>query len=100
MSPLQVKVPTLRRKLAVVVDRAFFGALGGPSANPVHDLDEGEVLWRVPAIDADGRLTRSHWEMQSLGESCRKLLAAEIVRRVDIEQALQSRLQPLLHSRH
>ena len=103
MPQLQVKVPTLRRwgrKLAVAVDRAFFDALGGPSANPVRDLDEGEVLWLVPAIDADGRLTRGHWEMLSLDESRRKLLAAETVRRVDFEQALQSRLQPLLHSRH
>ena len=103
MPQLQVKVPTLRRwgkKLAVAVDRAFFDALGGPSANPVRDLDEGEVLWLVPAIDADGRLTRGHWEMLSLDESSRKLLSAETVRRVDFEQALQSRLQPLLHSRH
>ena len=103
MPQLQVKVPTLRRwgrKLAVAVDRAFFNALGGPSANPVRELDEGEVLWLVPAIDADGRLTRGHGEMLSLDESSRKLLAAETVRRVDFEQALQSRLQPLLHSRH
>ena len=103
MPQLQVKVPTLRRwgkKLAVAVDRAFFDALGGPSTNPVHDLDEGEVLWLVPVIAADGRLTRGHWEMLSLDESSRKLLAAETVRRVDFEQALQSRLQPLLHSRH
>lgn len=103
MPQLQVKVPTLRRwgrKLAVAVDRAFFDALGGPSANPVHDLDEGEVLWLVPTIDADGRLTRGHWEMLSLDESSRKLLAAETVRRIDFEQALQSRLQPLFPSRH
>lgn len=63
MPQLQVKVPTLRRwgkKLAVALDRAFFDALGGPSANPVQDLDEGEVLWLVPAIGADGRLTRGH----------------------------------------
>ena len=69
-------------------------------ANPVQDLNEGEVLWLVPAIDTDGWLTRGHWEMLSLDASSRKLQAAETVRRVDIEQALQSRLQPLLHSRH
>jgi len=34
-----------------------------------------------------------------LDESGQKLLAAETVRRIDFEQALQSRLQPLLHSR-
>ena len=56
MPQLQVKVPTLRRwgkKLAVAVDRAFFDALGGFS-DPVQDLDEGEVLWLVPAIDTEG----------------------------------------------
>lgn len=103
MPQLQVKVPTLRRwgkKLAVAVDRAFFDALGGPRDDPVQDIDEGEVLWLVPIIDADGRLTRGHWEMLSLDEASRKLLSAETVRRVDFEQALQSRLQPLLHSRH
>ena len=66
MPQLQVKVPTLRRrgkKLAVAVDRAFFDALGGANDDPVHDLGEGEVLWLVPAIGADGRLTRGHWEM-------------------------------------
>lgn len=102
MPQLQVKVPTLRRwgkKLAVAVDRAFFDALGGPSTDPVQDLDEGEVLWLVPAIDADGRLARGHWEMLSLDESSQKLLAAETVRRIDFEQALQSRLQPLLDPR-
>ena len=74
-------------------------ALGGPSTDPVQDLDEGEVLWLVPAINADGRLARGHWEMLSLDESSQKLLAAETVRRIDFKQALQSRLQPLLHSR-
>ncbi len=98
MPQLQIKVPTLRRwgkKLAVAVDRAFFDALGGPSAAPVHDLNEGEVLWLVPMIDAEGQLTRGHWEMLSLEASSQKLLAAETIRRLKFEQALRARLQPM-----
>lgn len=79
MPQLQVRVPTLRRwgkKLAVALDRAFFDALGGPSDDPVQDLDEGEVL--------------------SLDESSRTLLATETVRQVKFEQVLQS----CLHSRY
>ncbi len=98
MPQLQIKVPTLRRwgtKLAVAVDRPFFDAMGGPSPDPVRDLDEGEVIWLVLAVADEGRLTRSHWEMLSLEESCQKLLAAQSIRRMEFEQALRTRLRPL-----
>lgn len=98
MPQLQIKVPTLRRwgkKLAVAVDQAFFGAIGGPSEPPIQDLDEGEVIWLVPKLSAQYRLQRYHWEMLSLDESSEKLQAARTVRRTEFETTLRSKLSPL-----
>lgn len=98
MPQLQIKVPTLRRwgtRLAVAVDRPFFDVLGGPSPAPIRELDEGEVIWLVPALDANYQLQRQHWEMMSLEASSTKLLAAQTVRRAEFEEALRHRLQPL-----
>lgn len=99
MPQLQVKVPTLRRwgtKLAVAVDRQFFEAVGGPSSNPVQDLDEGEVIWLVPEISSEYRLRRWHWETLSLDASTEKLLAARTVNRTEFEKTLRSKLQRFL----
>ena len=55
MPQLQVKTPTLRRwgkKLAVAVDLPFFEAIGGKSAQPSHDLNEGDIVWLVPKMDS------------------------------------------------
>ena len=97
---LQVKVPTLRRwgsKIAVAVDKPFFDSIGGPSDEPVHDLDAGDVIWMVPEA-VDGQLVRRHWEVLTLEESSAKLLAATAIPRSDFEQQLRDRLQPLPHS--
>ena len=93
---LQVKVPTLRRwgsKIAVAVDSPFFDAVGGPSADPEHDLDAGDVIWLVPEVVA-GQLVRRHWEVLTLEASCEKLLAATPIPRVDFERQLRERLRP------
>ena len=73
------KVPTLRRwgsKLAVAVDRRFFDELGGPSNNPSHDLDDGDIIWLVPELleggSGDFILSRGHWEVLTLEESSKK----------------------------
>ena len=102
MPQLQVKVPTLRRwgsKMAVAVDRPFFDAIGGPSSEPKHDLNDGDIIWLVPQLtrDADGsyRLSRGHWEVLTLEEAGKKLLAAETVRREAFEQELKGKLEPL-----
>ncbi|MDD9955193.1 MAG: NotI family restriction endonuclease [Anaerolineaceae bacterium] len=95
MPQLQVKVPTLRRwgtKLAVSVDRQFFESIGGPSPNPVQDLDEGEVIWLVPEVSSGYRLQRWHWETLSLEDSTKKLLAARTVNRTEFEKTLRSKL--------
>lgn len=95
---LQVKGPTLRRwgtTLAVAVDQPFFDAVGGPSAAPSQDLNDDDIVWMVPRIEPDFRLTTHHWEVLSLEASCEKLLSAETVGRQEFEQALRARLEPL-----
>lgn len=97
MPQLQIKTPTLRRwhsKIAVAVDRPFFASLGGPSAEPSHDLDSGDVIWLVPAI-RNGVLTRGHWEVLTLEASEEKLQAARTVTRTAFEGDLRARLRPL-----
>lgn len=99
MPQLQIKVPTLRRwgtKLAVAVDRPFFEAIGGASADPIRDLDEGEVIWLVPQVSEEYRLERWHWETLSLDASTEKLLAAQTVNRSEFEKTLRARLEPFL----
>ena len=95
MPQLQVKGPTLRRwhsKIAVAVDMPFFDSMGGPSANPSHDLDDGDVIWLIPEL-RDGKLIRRHWEVLTLEASCEKLLAAKPVSRREFEQVLRKKLQ-------
>ncbi len=99
MPQLQVKVPTLRRwgsKLAIAVDRPFFDVLGGPSSEPSHDLDDGDIIWLVPELQADGsgnfQLRRGHWEVLTLEESSKKLLAANTVSRAYFEATLLEKL--------
>lgn len=102
MPQLQIKVPTLRRwgsKLAVSVDRPFFDSIGGPSAEPSRDLNDGDIIWLVPDLkrDDDGSFTlsRGHWEVLTLEDTTRKLLAAETIRREAFEQELRSKLEAL-----
>ena len=98
MPQLQVKTPTLRRwgtKLAVAVDEPFFVAIGGPSANPSHDLNDGDVIWLVPRVNNDLQLAEHHWEVLSLEDSSNKLLSARTVKRDELEETLRSKLKPL-----
>lgn len=98
MPQLQVKGPTLRRwgtKLAVAVDYPFFDAIGGPSREPSTDLNDGDVVWLVPRMDASRCLSRGHWEVLSLEASSDKLLAAETVKRSEFEQTLRDKLERL-----
>lgn len=102
MPQLQIKVPTLRRwgsKIAVAVDRPFFESIGGPSPTPNHDINDGDVIWLVPVLahSADGqyRLSRGHWEVLTLEDTCEKLLAATTVQRDIFERELRKKLEPL-----
>ena len=98
MPQLQIKGPTLRRwhsKIAVAVDGPFFASLGGPSPEPSHDLDSGDVVWLVPELRDDGQLHRAHWEVLTLEASGDKLLAARTVNRGDFERVLREKLRPI-----
>ena len=102
MPQLQIKVPTLRRwgsKMAVLVDRPFFNAIGGASTNPSQDLADGDIIWMVVDMTTDSgtthRLVRGHWEVLTLEASCDKLLAAETIQRDAFLSVLRRKLQPL-----
>lgn len=100
MPQLQVKVPTVRRwnsKIAVAVDSPFFESIGGPSANPSHDINDGDIIWLVPELSWDDdksrfQLTRGHWEVLTLEDTNNKLLAARTIARDSFEDALRDRL--------
>ena len=96
MPQLEIKGPTLRRwgtKLAVAVDMPFFENVGGPSKNPSRDLNEGDIIWLVPYITDEYKLTRHHWEVLSLERSSERLLSAETVKRGDFERVLRAKLR-------
>ena len=102
MPQLQVKVPTLRRwraKMAVVVDMPFFNATGGASANPSHDLGDGDIIWMVVGIEADDndryRLTRHHWEVETLEAASERLLAAQTIPQQEFLALLRRKLHPV-----
>ena len=84
--------------MAVAVDAPFFDAIGGPSATPSLDLNDGDIIWLVPELQegpsGELRLVRGHWEVLTLEESNERLLAAVTVPREEFESALLSRLQP------
>lgn len=98
MPQLQAKVPTLRRwasRIAVAVDAVLFQeAMGGPSDNPRHDVDSGDVIWLVSELEK-GELRRRHWEVLTLEESCERLLAAQPIGRTDFETHLRSMLRAI-----
>ena len=103
MPQLQIKAPTVRRwqtKIAVAVDRPFFVSIGGPSPNPSHDINDGDIIWLVPELTRDGDNTpydlgRGHWEVLTLEASTDKLLAARTISRDAFEAALRDKLQLL-----
>ena len=100
MPQLQIKVPTTRRwqtKMAVAVDQQFFAAIGGPSASPAQDLNDGDIIWLIPKFVVDDntgyyRLERGHWEVLTLEDSSVKLLAAQTISRDAFESALIEKL--------
>ncbi|MDE0390396.1 MAG: NotI family restriction endonuclease [Rhodospirillales bacterium] len=102
MPQLQIKGPTLRQwltKLAVAVDQPFFEAIGGPTASPSQDLNDGDIVWLVPRIGDDFRLERHHWEVLSLEASSEKLLYADRIGRPEFDAALRAKLKPLGEAR-
>ncbi len=85
--------------MAVAVDRPFFNSIGGASAKPSQDLGDGDIIWMVVDLRSDAwgnlELTRGHWEVLTLEESCERLLAAATVQRDAFLDALKNKLLPL-----
>ncbi len=51
------------------------------------------MIWLVPRISAEYRFEPHHWEVLTLEDSSKKLLAAETVKRGEFEEGLKERLQ-------
>lgn len=103
MPQLLLKGPILRRwnaKLAVCVDPRFFDAIGGPSTDPSHDLDSGEVIWLIPEFamtETGNRYIRpGHWEIMTLEDSQTKLQAAKTLTRGIFEKTVREKLRRLV----
>lgn len=85
--------------MAVAVDRPFFDSIGGASTNPSQDLGDGDIVWMVVDLRPDAlgnlELTRGHWEVLTLEESCERLLAARTIQRDAFLNTLTGKLRPL-----
>jgi len=102
MPQLQIKVPTLRRwgkKMAVVVDQAFFAALAPMTA--VSDISNADIVWFVVQYETEGDhavLSRGMTCATTLEHAVEGLTAGQPVSlRVFEEQLLRKarRLEPL-----
>ncbi len=82
----------------IVVDSAFFDAIGGPSDSPQQNHRAGEVLWLVPRLVESGNrgftLSRGHWEALDILESTRKLVPPGILSDHYLD-SLIAKLEPL-----
>jgi len=100
MPQLQIKVPSLRRwgkKLAVVVDRSFFHAMG--KMRTVPDISNCDVAWFVVKFEeAEGayRLARDIVQYTTLEDSVEGLTAGVPVSLEVFEQRILKRLKRLL----
>jgi hypothetical protein len=93
---LLIKVPTLStwgKKLAVVVDEAFFGALG--QMKPQDDLSNAQVIWFVVSFtEMKGipKLSRSQVFMTRLDDARDGLVAAKPVTSAQFEQKILAKI--------
>ncbi|PYU93760.1 MAG: hypothetical protein DMG25_08600 [Acidobacteria bacterium] len=100
MPQLQIKVPSLRRwgkKLAVVVDRSFFHAMG--KMRTVPDISNCDVAWFVVKFEeAEGayRLARDIVQYTTLEDSVEGLTAGVPVSLEVFEQRILKKLKRLL----
>ena len=100
MPQLQIKVPTLRRwgkKMAVVVDRAFFDAIG--KMEEVDDLSNGDIAWFTVDFEEDEstgafRLVRDRMHVTTLERATEGLTGGSPVTLTEFESRLRSKLDP------
>ena len=93
MPQLQIKVPTLRRwgkKMAVVVDEAFFAALG--PMDKVQEVSNCDIAWFVVGFEEskDGaRLVRRFEQLTTLERAVEGLTAGKPVSLETFESRLR-----------
>ena len=98
MPQLQIKVPTLRRwgkKMAVIVDKHFFGALG--HMEEVSDLSNGDIAWFTVDFEEDhasGRfkLVRDGVHFTTLERATEGLTGGSPVTLTEFEESIRSKL--------
>jgi hypothetical protein len=103
MPQLQIKVPTLRRwgkKMAVVVDRGFFNALG--KMDSVPDISNCDIVWFIVDYkESDGqiRLTRDSIQYTTLERAVEGLTAGKPVTLSEFEHRISEKLDKTPRSR-
>ena len=98
MPQLQIKVPTLRRwgkKMAVIVDKDFFGALG--HMEEVGDLSNGDIAWFTVDFEEDQtnrrfRLVRDRVRFTTLERATEGLTGGSPVTLTEFEESIRSKL--------
>ena len=98
MPQLQIKVPTLRRwgkKMAVIVDKHFFGALG--HMEEVDDLSNGDIAWFTVDFEEDQanrrfRLVRDRVRFTTLERATEGLTGGSPVTLTQFEESIRSKL--------
>lgn len=99
MPQLQIKVPTLRRwgkKMAVVVDRAFFDSVG--EMDNVSDLSNADIAWFIVRFEEvpgskSGRLVRDEVRFTTLERSVDGLTGGKPVPKSVFEERIFGKLK-------
>ena len=100
MPQLQIKVPTLRRwgrKMAVVVDRAFFDSIG--EMDNVTDLSNADIAWFVVRFEEVpgspySRLVRDEVRYTTLERSVDGLTGGKPVPKTVFEERVRAKMKP------
>lgn len=99
MPQLQIKVPTLRRwgkKMAVVVDRAFFDSVG--EMDKVEDISNADIAWFIVRFEemADGKqskIVRDEVRYTTLERSVEGLTGGKAVPKSVFEERISGKLK-------
>lgn len=99
MPQLQIKIPTLRRwgkKMAVVVDRAFFDSIG--EMDRVTDISNADIAWFIVRFDEQAGEKRSRMALDevrytTLERSVEGLTGGKPVPKHEFEQRIANKLK-------
>ena len=99
MPQLQIKIPTLRRwgkKMAVVVDRAFFDSIG--EMDRVADISNADIAWFIVRFDEKAGEKRSRMvldevRLTTLERSVEGLTGGKPVPKQEFERRIASKLE-------